>query len=64
MQSLQEKRIQSQRGLIKNKMVEYRCFGCDKKIPDNIVRKKIRCPYCGSKILFKPREKITKVKAR
>ena len=45
-------------------MVEYRCFNCDKRIPENILRKKIRCPYCGSKMLFKPRENVTKVKAR
>jgi len=28
------------------------------------LRKKVRCPYCGSKILFKPRSISTKIKAR
>ncbi|OIO62912.1 DNA-directed RNA polymerase subunit P [Candidatus Woesearchaeota archaeon CG_4_10_14_0_2_um_filter_33_10] len=45
-------------------MVEYKCFNCNKKVSINYLRKKIRCPYCGSKILFKPRTTITKVKAR
>lgn len=44
-------------------MVEYKCFQCNKKISKDLLRKKIRCPYCGSKILFKPRVSITKVKA-
>lgn len=45
-------------------MVEYKCFDCDKEIPENMMRKRVRCPYCGSKILFKPRSVSTKVKAR
>ncbi len=45
-------------------MVEYRCFSCNKKVSIDYLRKKIRCPYCGSKILFKPRIAPTKVKAR
>ncbi|MDP6265433.1 MAG: DNA-directed RNA polymerase subunit P [Candidatus Woesearchaeota archaeon] len=45
-------------------MVEYKCFQCNKKVSQDYLRKKIRCPYCGSKMLFKPRSVPTKVKAR
>lgn len=45
-------------------MVEYKCFDCNKKVDKEYLRKKVRCPYCGSKILFKPRTVSTKVKAR
>jgi DNA-directed RNA polymerase subunit P len=44
-------------------MVDYKCFGCGKKVSDTYVKKRIRCPYCGSKILFKPRTVSKKVKA-
>ncbi len=45
-------------------MTAYKCFQCDKEIPENLLRKRINCPYCGSKILFKPRTTVTKVVAR
>jgi DNA-directed RNA polymerase subunit RPC12/RpoP len=45
-------------------MVEYVCFNCGKKISDVEFRRRIRCPYCGSKILIKKRQILTKVKAR
>jgi DNA-directed RNA polymerase subunit RPC12/RpoP len=47
-------------------MVEYKCFNsaCNKKVSVDYLRKRIRCPYCGSKIIFKPRSVTTKVKAR
>ncbi len=45
-------------------MVEYKCFNCGKTISKELLRKRVRCPYCGSKILYKPRTKVTKVKAR
>lgn len=45
-------------------MPEYKCFICNKKVDDTYLRKKIRCPYCGSKILFKPRTVATMVLAR
>ncbi|MBW2985058.1 DNA-directed RNA polymerase subunit P [Candidatus Woesearchaeota archaeon] len=45
-------------------MTQYKCFTCNKKIPQNLLRRRIRCPYCGSKLLFKPRSVVTKVKAR
>ncbi|MFH1972608.1 MAG: DNA-directed RNA polymerase subunit P [archaeon] len=44
-------------------MVVYKCFGCGKEIKIDLVRKKIRCPYCGSKILYKTRTVHSKVKA-
>lgn len=44
-------------------MAEYKCFDCKKNVANEYIRKKIRCPYCGSKILFKPRTTVTKVKA-
>jgi len=45
-------------------MVSYKCFNCNKRVSAEYLRKKIRCPYCGGKILFKPRTVSTKVKAR
>ncbi|MBS3137731.1 DNA-directed RNA polymerase subunit P [Candidatus Woesearchaeota archaeon] len=45
-------------------MVEYKCFECGKNVSPDYLRKKVRCPYCGSKILYKPRTIITKIKAR
>ncbi len=44
-------------------MVEYKCFNCGKTIDSQSVKKRVRCIYCGSKILFKPRVVKTKVKA-
>ena len=44
-------------------MVDYKCFMCNKTVSSEIIRKRVRCPYCGSKILFKPRTVATKVKA-
>ncbi|HIH38220.1 DNA-directed RNA polymerase subunit P [Candidatus Woesearchaeota archaeon] len=45
-------------------MVSYKCFECNKKVADSYVKKRVRCPYCGSKVLFKPRQTTTKVLAR
>jgi DNA-directed RNA polymerase subunit RPC12/RpoP len=45
-------------------MVDYKCFNCGKLVSDAHIKKKIRCVYCGSKIIFKPRTTITHVKAR
>ena len=44
-------------------MVNYKCFFCNKAVSTEYLRKKVRCPYCGSKILFKPRASSTTVKA-
>jgi DNA-directed RNA polymerase subunit RPC12/RpoP len=45
-------------------MVEYRCFQCNKIVNHDYVKKRVRCPYCGSKIIFKQRTATTKIKAR
>lgn len=45
-------------------MTEYKCFSCGKKLKQSFLRKKIRCPYCGSKILYKQRTTIAEVKAQ
>ncbi|MBI5391306.1 DNA-directed RNA polymerase subunit P [Candidatus Woesearchaeota archaeon] len=45
-------------------MVEYKCIDCNKAIPDTMLRKRVHCPYCGSRVLFKPRTGTTKLKAR
>jgi DNA-directed RNA polymerase subunit RPC12/RpoP len=45
-------------------MVEYKCMECNKKVGMEYLRKKVRCPYCGSKMLFKPRSIPTKILAR
>lgn len=44
-------------------MTVYKCFDCGTKVKKDYIKKKIRCPYCGSKILFKPRTVSTNVKA-
>ncbi len=44
-------------------MVTYKCFKCSKKITDADLEKRFVCPHCGSKIFFKPRTKVKKVKA-
>ena len=43
-------------------MTIYKCFYCNKEVKDDYVKKRVRCPYCGGKILFKPRIVSTKVK--
>ena len=42
----------------------YLCFDCGKKVDDEYTTTKIRCPYCGGKILYKDRRNVNKVKAR
>ena len=46
------------------KMATYKCFDCGKEVGPDYLRKRVRCPYCGGKMLFKPRTQITKIKAR
>jgi len=36
------------------------CTICNKKIEKELIGKKIRCPFCGGKILLKERPKITR----
>lgn len=44
-------------------MVKYVCFMCEKKISEEMMGKRVRCPYCGSKLLFKGRSQPTVVQA-
>ena len=42
----------------------YKCLKCGKEIETEIVRDKIRCPYCGYKVIMKERPKaVSKVGA-
>ena len=43
-------------------MPTYKCFKCGKKITNKALEKRFVCPYCGTKIFYKPRTKIKKVK--
>jgi len=45
------------------KMVEvaYRCANCGREIRlDLSITREVRCTYCGSKILYKPRPKVAR----
>ncbi|MBR9682105.1 MAG: DNA-directed RNA polymerase subunit P [Candidatus Aenigmarchaeota archaeon] len=43
----------------------YICLSCKKEIEFDEIRDKIRCPYCGYKVIMKQRPKtITKVPAK
>ncbi|MAG39336.1 DNA-directed RNA polymerase subunit P [Candidatus Woesearchaeota archaeon] len=44
--------------------MSYKCFNCNKKISEVQIKKRVRCLYCGSKIIFKERSVATNVKAR
>ncbi|HZX12566.1 MAG TPA: DNA-directed RNA polymerase subunit P [Candidatus Nanoarchaeia archaeon] len=44
-------------------MVAYKCIECQKEIDHSTVKKRVRCPFCGSKILYKPRTTNTIVDA-
>jgi len=44
-------------------MAQYKCFGCEKAITSKILEKRFVCPHCGSRIFFKPRDKVVKLKA-
>ncbi len=43
----------------------YKCAKCGREVElDLMTTREVRCPYCGSKILYKPRPKVSrKVKA-
>ncbi len=43
-------------------MTTYKCFKCGKKIVSKELEKRFVCPACGSKIFYKPRTKLKKVK--
>ena len=42
----------------------YICFDCGKKVEAETITVKVRCPYCGGKVLYKDRRTAIKVKAR
>jgi len=45
--------------------MEYICYSCGKIVTEEDIVKRVRCPYCGGKVLFKKRPEIVKkVKAR
>lgn len=44
-------------------MVVYKCIECQKEVKHEAVKKRVRCLYCGSKILYKPRTTNTIVEA-
>jgi len=44
-------------------MALYKCADCGKEIDPNLLRKRVRCPYCGSKVLVKQRHMPKKIKA-
>ena len=39
----------------------YKCFSCNKELKDDNIKKRVRCIYCGSKIVFKARTNVTKI---
>jgi DNA-directed RNA polymerase subunit RPC12/RpoP len=46
-------------------MVEYYCVSCKKEINSVLIERKIRCPYCSSKVLEKKQRRILpSIKAR
>lgn len=43
----------------------FKCLNCLKEIDDDSIKEKIRCPYCGYRIIAKERGKtVVKVQAR
>ncbi|PIO00244.1 DNA-directed RNA polymerase subunit P [archaeon CG10_big_fil_rev_8_21_14_0_10_43_11] len=41
-------------------MVDYKCFDCGRTVEAEHVRRRVRCPYCSSKILLKQRPSVRK----
>ena len=37
-------------------MVKYNCAICQKEFDNKMVSRKIRCPFCSSKVLFKKKK--------
>tara|TARA_Y100000310_G_scaffold341901_1_gene442792 strand:- start:4629 stop:4766 length:138 start_codon:yes stop_codon:yes gene_type:complete len=44
-------------------MTTYKCFKCGKKVSNTNLEKRFTCPNCGSKIFYKLRAKVKKLKA-
>lgn len=46
-------------------MVDYTCDDCGKTVQGILIERKIRCPYCSSKVLKKTQNRILDpIKAR
>ncbi|MEM1687971.1 MAG: DNA-directed RNA polymerase subunit P [Nanopusillaceae archaeon] len=46
-------------------MIYYLCINCGRKVPHDQIKKRVKCPYCGGKILIKTRSNFVKhIKAR
>lgn len=47
-------------------MQQYKCINpiCGKTIDEEMLRRHIRCPFCGGRVLYKIRNVVKKVKAR
>jgi DNA-directed RNA polymerase subunit RPC12/RpoP len=43
-------------------MVKYDCAECHKSVDEKLITRKIRCPFCSSKVLLKPSTEGSKVK--
>lgn len=44
-------------------MAQYKCFKCEKATNSKALEKRFVCQHCGSKIFYKPRMQIVKIKA-
>lgn len=44
-------------------MAQYKCFNCGKKVTSKVLEKRFVCTGCGSKIFYKPRSYVAKIKA-
>lgn len=45
--------------------MSFKCLNCQKSIKDEQIKEKIRCPFCGYRVLLKQRPKTRiKVKAK
>ena len=44
-------------------MADYKCFKCGKAISSKKLDKRFTCPYCNSRIFYKPRSTVVKIKA-
>ncbi|MBS3066643.1 DNA-directed RNA polymerase subunit P [Candidatus Pacearchaeota archaeon] len=45
-------------------MADYKCFKCGKLISSKKLDKRFTCPHCNSRIFYKPRKAIVKIKAK
>jgi DNA-directed RNA polymerase subunit P len=40
--------------------MKYRCGSCGKDISKSDIKGRLRCPYCGGKMIFKKRPEVVK----